>query len=305
MDLINTSCTADPPRQTKLYHCATLVGEWEEERRQFTVGLGDQKTSPDAHFFERTTYDDSYLYPTTEQVVNAKPLSCFTVEAPRELMFYHGDTVHPVKSQIPLSELSWSDRKKEPYTYPETLEIMGVSRRHNLCNTAERSRGLLDNCSPDYASHPAVRKEEAYLRSLQRIYVDANPSLPVKEGSNPPGDQKTKERERRDTYPDAVSQSTCECPLSSGNCYAVPYQKPPKEYVPPYLPPIGRVAERNRFLTHKNITIDATGLHLWKNLSEYPATSSDLFGEFTMGSNNVMYRTKLRPVCNEEDCPAP
>lgn len=301
MDLITPSFTAEPPRQTKLYHCATLVGEWEEERRQFTVGLGDQKTSPDAHFCERTTYDDSYLYPTVEQLVNAKPLSCFTAEAPRELMFYHGDIVRPIKSQIPLSELSWSDRKKEPYTSPETLEIMGVSRRHNLCNTAEKSRGLLDNCSPDHASHPAVRKEEAYLRSLQRVYMDVNQCPPGEEGSIHPPGQDAKQMDCHDTYPEAVQQSTCECPLSSGNCYAIPYEKPANAYAPPKLPPIGRVAERNRLLTSKNVTIDATGLHLWNNLSAYPATSSDRFGEFTMDSNNVMYRTKLRPVCEEQD----
>lgn len=271
MELIDTECAAEPPRHTKLYHCATLVGGWQEERQQFTLGMGDQPVDPGAHMDEHTTYTDSYQYPTREELAQAKPPSCFTLEAPRELMFYHGDILNPVKSQIPLSELSWSNRKIEPYTSPQTLEIMGVSRRHALTSAALRSKGMLDYCSVENGTHPAVEKESAYLRSLQRVYMKRHEHC----------------------------SNNCECPNAvDGHCSCkdvntvVP--QPSKGYTPPGLPPVGRVGERNRLLTTKQVTIDATGLHLRKNLLPYPATSSDCIGRFVKDCGNVMHKTKLR-----------
>lgn len=300
MELIDTDPLTEAQRYTKLYHCATLVGGWGEERQQFTVGMGDQPVDPAAHFDERTTYKESYVFPTREQLATAKPSSCFTLEAPRELMFYHGDLLQPVKSQIPLSELSWSNRRTEPYTSPQTLEIMGVSRRQALTSAALKSKGMLNHCSPDSGTHPAVEKESAYLRSLQRVYLNTNDCMKM-EMENGCLHQhegcccQPQKEDQHDTYVEDRDKALHSDGGASQSvtCYPVISQKG-GDYIPPGLPPIGRVAERNRLLTTKQVTIDATGVYLRSHLHPYPATSSDCFGGFVKDCDNVMHRTKLR-----------
>eukprot|EP00796_Vickermania_ingenoplastis_P007240 gene7240-5089_t len=247
------------------YHCATLVGPWEEERRQFGLGLSTKPLNAAEPIDAMTTYKESFLLPTSQQIVEAKPPSCFAAEAPRELMFYHGDLLHPVKSQIPLTELSWSDRKKEPYTSPETLDIMGISRRQTGSNAIRRELGVSGASGSAAggggggggggdveAENAAVVKESDFLRSLQ------NPHGSAKESGNDSG------------------------------------------YRPPSLPPIGRVAERNRLLTTKQVTLDSVGCYLKKNPNCYPATSSDVWGQFMKNSDNVMHKTNLRVEWEDE-----
>lgn len=240
-----------------VYHCATLVGPWEEERRQFGMGLTTQPLDVAAPIDDMTTYKESFLVPTSAQIAGAKPPSCFAAEAPRELMFYHGDLMHPVKSQIPLTELSWTDRKVEPYTSPETLDIMGVSRRQTRSNGLRRNLGV-GRAGEEGSSNGAVEKESAYLRSLQG-----------------------------QMHGSGSAQQSEETEEDSG------YKAPP-------LPPIGRVAERQRLLTTKQVTIDSTGVYLRKNLRCYPATSSDCIGQFMKSKDNVMNKTNLRVEWEDE-----
>ncbi|RNE97796.1 uncharacterized protein Tco025E_09409 [Trypanosoma conorhini] len=66
------------------------------------------------------------------------------------------------------------------------------------------------------------------------------------------------------------------------------------QYQPPRLPPIGRALEKERLLTTKNVTVDATGEYLSENVDEYPATSSECWGQFMAYKDDPMQRTKLR-----------
>lgn len=233
------------------YHCATLVGPWEEERRQFGMGLTTQPLDVAAPIDDQTTYKESFLVPTSAQIIDAKPPSCFAAEAPRELMFYHGDLLNPVKSQIPLTELSWTNRKTDPYTSPETLDIMGVSKRRTKTNALRREAGM-GMAGEAGSVNGAVEKESAYLRSLQSRVE----SQDAKDGD-------------------------------SG-------------YRPPALPPIGRVGERNRLLTTKQVELDSVGVYLKKNIHCYPATSSDCIGQFMKSKDNVMNKTNLRVEWEDE-----
>lgn len=236
-----------------VYHCATLVGPWEEERRQFGMGVTTQPLDVTRPIDDMTIYKESFLTPTPAQIAAAKPPGCFASEAPHELMFYHGDLMNPVKSQIPLTELSWTDRKVEPYTSPETLDIMGVSKRQTRSNAMRRNLGV-GMAGEGESENRAIVKECAFLRSLQ----------------NPNGEDK-----------------------QENNAEASGYKAPP-------LPPIGRVAERNRLLTTKQVTIDSTGVYLKKNLHCYPATSSDCIGGFMKSKDNVMNKTNLRVEWEDE-----
>ncbi|PWV05520.1 hypothetical protein C3747_130g85 [Trypanosoma cruzi] len=65
-------------------------------------------------------------------------------------------------------------------------------------------------------------------------------------------------------------------------------------YQPAKLPPIGRLQAKERFLTTKNVTFDATGEYLKDNIDEYPAASSECWGQFMAYKDDPMNRTKLR-----------
>lgn len=244
---MSTQNVLGPSTAKSEYHCATLVGPWEEERRQFGMGVTSQLRDVSLPIDTNTTYKDSYLSLTPEQVAGAKPPGCFAAEAPHQLLFYHGDLLHPVKSQIPMTELSWSDRKVNPHTTPELYDTMGISKRRDATNRIGATNGQ-GMGGEDGISSNAVERETAFLRTLQTG-----------------GGKLT-----------GVSQG------EAGG------------YKPKPLPPIGRVAERNRLLTTKQVTIDSTGLYLKSHRESYPLTSSDCVRTFTKSLDNVMNKTELR-----------
>ncbi|EPY38688.1 hypothetical protein AGDE_05241 [Angomonas deanei] len=45
-------------------------------------------------------------------------------------------------------------------------------------------------------------------------------------------------------------------------------------YKIPSIPPVGRVEERKRLMTTKNVTVDATGEYLQHNLEPYPSRAA-------------------------------
>lgn len=232
------------------YHCATLVGNWQEERRTF--GEPAPTTKSGMPIDANTTYTTSYTKLSNQQVAGAKPSSCFAGEAPKELIFYHGDCAKPEKNCYTVTELSYTDRKADPTTNEEVLHRTGVSQRQNQTSTLRQTMGLSgkhQEGSQDGDRSEAMLRETQHLRSLN-------------------GAEKAEASADRDGQSDA--------------------------YRPPSIPPVGRVEERNRMMTTKNVTTDATGEYLKTNLEHYPLTSSECVGELVHSRNDPMHNTKLR-----------
>lgn len=61
------------------------------------------------------------------------------------------------------------------------------------------------------------------------------------------------------------------------------------------IPPIGRVATRDRLLTTKQVSIDATGIYATTHAdTSYPLTSSVCIGPCMKSKDNPMCKTHLR-----------
>lgn len=268
------------------YHCATLVGNWEEER----LGFGPPLTGRDANGnFNSTTlmqpptsggpalpidpntiYTVSYKAPTVAEMEAAKPPGCLAGEAPRELLFYHGDLAKPTeKNLLTIHEMSFTDGRTEaPYTNEEILDMHGVSSRKEMTASLRRSMGFAASSGrkggrgstdgrddeEEEKSSAAIEKASAYIRSLVQ-----------------PGDG------------EAASAPSGPSAAESASGYAAPR-----------LLPFGRVAAHNALLTTKNVTIDATGEHLYTNLEAYPLTSSVCVGKMMASKNDPMHKTHLR-----------
>ncbi|KAG5493920.1 hypothetical protein JKF63_01752 [Porcisia hertigi] len=263
------------------YHCATLLDNWDEDRRQFGVPpstIGDTgKLDAD------TTYHTSYQPLSATQVADAKPPGCFAAEAPRMLLFHHGDIGNIETYCYATSELAHTDRKKEIYTNDEVLDMPGVSSRcsrsvalqRSTMGFAPRRRG--SSLTPMNDLHPeevsaALLRETNYLHSMASTVRSA---------------------------PNSASQTQTSPHYSGSEKVATANEQ--SDYSPPRLLPLGRVAERDRLLTTKNVTLDATGIHLFDNLGAYPLTSSDCAGELTNWCDNPMYKTNLRIHYMEDD----
>ncbi|RNE96021.1 hypothetical protein TraAM80_10004 [Trypanosoma rangeli] len=237
------------------YHCATLLGNWQEER--MTFGLKDPAKGP---LETQTTYLASYKgSKDEEELFAAKPPGCFCAEAPVQLLFYHGDIAAPPQNQLTVHELS--------YTHP----TMGA--------TANSLKAILDE--------EGISRRRDRTEALRRAMGFSGRAATA--GPLP-----------------CLGRNTVAAPLAySTECAA----KKDREYVqttrggryrPPKLPPIGRVREKERLLTTKNVTLDATGEYLKENIDEYPATSSECWGQFMAYKDDPMQRTKLR---EEYECP--
>lgn len=263
---------ADPPFSQSTvkseYHCATLVGNWEEDRRQFGSPLESDKAKEKID--DKTTYKVSFKAPTAAQAASAKPPGCFAAEAPHALLFYHGDIAHPEKYCYSTSELAYTNPRKEIFTHDEVLDMPGVSRRRGKSAVSQRTnngkcRGSMRGAMNDDDNHdeiaPAVQREATFLQTMRSggsIEAATNSS----EGTSTGG--------------------------SSG-------------YAPPRLLPLGRVADRERLMTTKNVTIDSTGVHLFDHLEPYPLTSSNCIGHHMRSCHNPMHKTQLRVHYMEDD----
>ncbi|CAC9537914.1 conserved hypothetical protein [Leishmania infantum JPCM5] len=262
------------------YHCATLLDNWDEDRRQF--GQPVPATSGTGDFDPSTTYNASYKSLTAAQTAEAKPPGCFAAEAPRMLLFHHGDIGNIETYCYATSELALPDRKRQVYTNDEVLDMPGVSTRRNKTAALQRSTmgftvscsghgGTLTNGSCADEVSAAVQREVAYLQSMASTMLSTRYST---------GDAQT-----------STSDSGGErAAANSGSKYA-----------PPRLLPMGRVAERERLLTTKNVSIDATGVYVFDNLEAYPLTSSQCVGKMTKSCDNPMHKTCLRVHYMEDD----
>ncbi|KPI83876.1 hypothetical protein ABL78_7074 [Leptomonas seymouri] len=267
------------------YHCSTLLDNWDEERRQFGQPLSttfDSSMAGTKADFS-TTYVTSYKPPTAAQTAEAKPLGCFAAEGPRILLFHHGDIDDIKQYSYATSELALTDRKKEVFTNEEVLDMPGVSSRRQQTRALQRSTGGLGASrsgrgggSYDDESSPVLQREADFTQSLASTVRSVN-----------------------------SNNSTT---LSSRGGAGAPQQASPTSeesdgsgYAPPRFLPMGRVAERERLLTTKNVTIDATGVYLFENLEPYPLTSSKSFGALVKSCDNPMHKTNLRVHYMEDD----
>ncbi|GET92240.1 hypothetical protein, conserved [Leishmania tarentolae] len=262
------------------YHCATLLDNWAEDRHQF--GQPVPTTSHADGFDPNTTYSASYKSLTEAQIAEAKPPGCFAAEAPRMLLFHHGDIGNIETYCYATSELAHTDRKKQVYTNDEVLDMPGVSTRRNKTAALQRSTMGFSTSGSGHAGtstnglradevSAAVQREAAYLQSM------ASTMRSTQHWAN--GTQ--------DSTRDPGSETT-ETKTGSG-------------YAPPRLLPMGRVAERERLLTTKNVSIDASGVYLFDNLEAYPLTSSQCVGKMTKWCDNPMHKTNLRIHYMEDD----
>ncbi|CCW60587.1 unnamed protein product [Phytomonas sp. EM1] len=108
-----------------------------------------------------------------------------------------------------------------------------------------------------------------------------------------------RERTHIKTLLDATGHAQEGIPRDEGNPSEEPmmdsvFAKGETAYAPPRLLPFGRVMERERLLTTKQVTIDATGEYLKNHLPSYPLTSSNCVKEFMAWTNNPMWKTRLR-----------
>ncbi|CAG9582006.1 conserved hypothetical protein [Leishmania major strain Friedlin] len=262
------------------YHCATLLDNWDEDRRQF--GQPVPTTSGTGDFDPSTTYNASFKSLTAAQTAEAKPPGCFAAEAPRMLLFHHGDIGNIQTYCYATSELALPDRKKQVYTNDEVLDMPGVSTRRNKTATLQRStRGvtvgrsghagaLRSGFCADEVSE-AVQREAAYLQSMASTMLSTRYST-------------------ADAQTPASDSGVEKAATTSGS-----------DYAPPRLLPMGRVAERERLLTTKNVSIDATGVYLFENLDAYPLASSQCVGQMTKSCDNPMHKTNLRVHYMEDD----
>ncbi|EKF33529.1 hypothetical protein MOQ_002604 [Trypanosoma cruzi marinkellei] len=231
------------------YHCATLLGNWQEERMSF--GLKDPAKEP---LEGQTTYLASYRgTKNDEELLAAKPPGCFCAEAPVQLLFYHGDIVAPPQSQFTVHELSYTRPTRDGGAHPlrTILDKEGISQRREKTEALRRAMGF----------------------SGHRTAVGAPSSL------------------GRNTEAVPLAYSTG-CATKRDNEYMQTTRR--GHYQPAKLPPIGRLQAKERFLTTKNVTFDATGEYLKDNIDEYPAATSESWGQFMAYKDDPMNRTRLR-----------
>ncbi|KEG06859.1 hypothetical protein DQ04_11891000 [Trypanosoma grayi] len=236
------------------YHCATLLGNWQEERTSF--GLKDPAKQPLENI---TTYKGSYKGPANdEELFAAKPPGCFCSEAPAELLFYQGDIKAPPKHQFTVHELSYTDPTSAAatMTLKDILDKEGTSQRREKTDALRRTMGLSAKTEPR-------QKRLSFGKSIAAAPSSYSVASTLKSE-------------------DGFMEST-----RSG------------AYKTPTIPPIGRVQEKERFLTTKNVTLDATGLYVTDNIDEYPATSTNCWGQFMAYKDNPMQRTRLREQYEE------
>ncbi|AAZ10875.1 uncharacterized protein TEOVI_000887400 [Trypanosoma equiperdum] len=235
------------------YHCATLLGNWQEERRSF--GFVDPAREPLSYM---TVYKDSFRgTKTDEELANAKPPSCFHENALPELLFYHNEITNPPKNLLTVNELSYTNAKggEEVNTLHDILHKEGVSKKRDKTIAIRRELGFIGYGAPHEGSLLASKGATATpLDYTMRCGTTT--------------DQNFLESTR-------------------GGCYK-----------PPVIPAIGRMQEKQRLLTTKNVTVDATGEYLKDNIDEYPATSSECWGMFMKFTDNMKGK-KLRE-CYED-----
>ncbi|KAK7200792.1 hypothetical protein NESM_000137500 [Novymonas esmeraldas] len=261
-----------------VYHCATLLDNWDEDRRQF--GQPVPSTAGTGKLDPLTTYSTSYTALTAAQTAAAKPPGCFAAEAPRILLFHHGDIGNIETHCYATAELAHTDRKRLVYTNDEVLDMPGMSTRRGKTAALQRStRGFTVTRGSSRADDPsaddvsaAVHREAAYLQSMAST-VRSDP------------------------------KSTTQSHASASDSGSVTdtAQDGSGAYVPPRLFPMGRVGERERLLTTKNVSIDATGVHVFQNLDAYPLTSSQCVGKLMKSCDNPMHKTNLRVHYMEDD----
>ncbi|KAG5491586.1 hypothetical protein JIQ42_01492 [Leishmania sp. Namibia] len=262
------------------YHCATLLGNWDEDRRQF--GQPVPSTSGTGKLDCETTYNTSYQALTAAQAAEAKQPGYFAAESPRILLFHHGDISNIETYGYATSELAHTDRKKLTYTNDEVLDMPGIStRRNKTAALLQSTRGFsvsrkgragasADGLGAGDIS-AAVRREAAYLQSMASTVRSTLSSESQTQGTASDSDNEMMTTDSRNGY------------------------------APPRLLPVGRVAERERLLTIKNVSIDATGVYLFDNLEAYPLTSSQCVGKMTKSCDNPMHKTNLRVHYMEDD----
>lgn len=128
-----------PSGHKNLYHVGVLEGNWFEERR----GFGPQPTAEeDASFVATSTQRVSYTDCGAKLRKDAKPMEACSFEAPRELLFCHGQG--HVSSQYSVTELSYRDARSPALSYKEILAVEGVSPRRSRSNAKKAEASCED-----------------------------------------------------------------------------------------------------------------------------------------------------------------
>ncbi|PWV05510.1 hypothetical protein C3747_130g73 [Trypanosoma cruzi] len=202
------------------YHCATLLGNWQEERMSF--GLKDPAKEP---LEGQTTYLASYRgTKNDEELLAAKPPGCFCAEAPVQLLSTTATSLRHRRASSPCTSLvtpvrrgtsgqahsrpSWTKKAYQRREKTEALRrAMGFSG-HRTAVGAPSSLGRNTEAAPlAYSTRCATKRDNEYMQTTRRGH-----------------------------------------------------------YQPAKLPPIGRLQAKERFLTTKNVTFDATGEYLKDNM---------------------------------------
>lgn len=150
-----------PSSHRNQYHAATLEGNWFEERTGFGPQSASTTSTNRGPFNATTTQRVSYNPYSTESMMEAKQLGACSVEAPRELLFYHG--TKPVVSQLTVGELSYQAKPEgEALTYKEVLTIEGISPRQHKSAAKKSEAGSDDGASASGEEAVTVSEGGAY-----------------------------------------------------------------------------------------------------------------------------------------------
>lgn len=293
------------------YHCATLVNNWEEERKTFGQSVPRVQTGAPLAT-ETTTRTQHHAYSPAD-IIAARPPSYFTSETPRELLFHHGNAGSSCTvDQASVSELSYTDpRQHRSYHTDEVLDMTTVSQRQDATRARKMAASQCDQSTRGGAV--TAQSDEAACADCSHAQSSdcngANASLAATD------DEATHAESHHSCSRSswhAGKQTTCpsrgvnlskevESLRSLNRCHphadtsAVGASRA-DTYTPPcLLPVVGRAAERERFVTTKQTTIDATAHYIREHPREaYPLTSSTCVAELTKSLDNPMRRTKLR-----------
>jgi len=132
------------------FHAAVLEGNWLEERRSF----GPQPAKNCA-FVANSTHHTSYLPVLGDSLKDAKPLEATVGEAPRQLIFGHGN--RPFNSLVALNELTHkAPESQDILNCTQALQCERNSHRVEQSLAKKRDAHGLDFVDESQAGRPPV-----------------------------------------------------------------------------------------------------------------------------------------------------
>ncbi|PWU88754.1 hypothetical protein C3747_423g2 [Trypanosoma cruzi] len=170
------------------YHCATLLGNWQEERMSF--GLKDPAKEP---LEGPTTYLASYRgTKNDEELLAAKPPGCFAPKHPCSFFSPRRHPLAPPQSQFTVHELSYTRPTRDVGASPlkTILDKEGISQRrgetealrrchgfsgHRTAVGAPSSLGRNTEAAPlAYSTRCATKRDNEYMQTTRRGALSAS-----------------------------------------------------------------------------------------------------------------------------------